>query len=82
MTNREYLENKKEAFYKKVSDFIDKHFKLLCKMLYILDAVSFICVIKISVAFLALFTPLTIFNIGMTIALIEIWLDKERKESE
>ncbi|MBO7714420.1 MAG: hypothetical protein J6S85_12665 [Methanobrevibacter sp.] len=82
MTNREYLENKKEMFYQKVSDFIDKHFKLLCGILYILDAVLFICVIKISVAFLALFIPLTIFNTAMTFVLIEIWLDKERKESE
>lgn len=82
MTNREYLENKKEAFYQKIADFLEKHFALLCGVSYILDAVLFICVIKISVAFLALFIPLTIFNIGMTIALIEIWLDKERKESE
>lgn len=82
MTNREYLKNKKEMFYKKVSDFIEKHFKLLCGMLYILDAVLFICVIKIAIKFLALFIPLTIFNIGMTFALIEIWLNKERKESE
>ena len=82
MTNREYLENKKEAFYQKVSDFIEKHYKLLCGILYILDAVLFICVIKISAVFLALFIPFTIFNTGITIGLIEMWLDKERKESE
>ena len=82
MTNREYLENKKEMFYQKVSDFIEKHYKLLCGILYILNVVLFICVIKISAVFLALFIPLTTFNIGMTIALIDIWLNKEHKERE
>ena len=67
MTNREYLENKKEAFYQKIADFLEKHYKLLYGVFYILDAVLFICVIKISDVFLALFIPLTIFNTGMTI---------------
>ena len=82
MTNREYLENKKEAFYKKISDFLEKHLNLLYICCLIIDVVLFVAVFKVSVAFLVLLIPVTIFNIGFTIGMFEIWLDKEHKEGK
>ena len=82
MTNREYLEQKKEAFYKKIGDWFEKHLNLFYICCLIIDVVLFIAVCKVSVAFLALLIPVTIFNIGFTIGMFEIWLDKEHRKVE
>lgn len=82
MTNREYLEQKKETIYKKINDFFEKHLNLFYICCLIIDVVLFIAVCKISVAFLALLIPVTIFNIGFTIGMFEIWLDKEHRKVE
>ena len=82
MTNREYFEQKKEAFYKKIADVVEKYFSIFCGIMYILDLIAIICVAKIDVVFMALVIPFTFLDIGLTICLIEEWLDKERKENE
>ena len=82
MTNREYLEQKKEAFYQKLSNILERYINFIYVGCLVIDAVLFFMVCKISVAFLALFIPCTIFNCGFTFVMVEIWLDKERKEKE
>ncbi len=82
MTNREYFEQKKEAFYKKIADVLEKHFSIFCGIMYILDLIAIICVVKINVGFIALVIPFTFLDIGLTICLIEMWLDKEHKDVE
>lgn len=82
MTNREYLHNKKEAFDKKIADILEKYFSIFCGIMYILDLVAIICVAKIDVVFMALVIPFTFLDIGLTICLIEEWLDKEHKEGK
>ena len=82
MTNREYLEQKKEAFYQKLSDIFEKYITFIYAGCLVIDIVLLFAVCKVSAAFLALFIPCTIFNIGFTLAMFEIWLDKEHKESK
>ena len=82
MTNREYLEQKKEAVYKKLDDWFTKHLKAIYLFVLVLDVIIFITVLKVHIMFLVLFIPWTIFCIGFTWAMVELWLDKEHKESE
>ncbi len=82
MTNREYFEQKKEVFYKKINDFWEKHLNLFYICCLIIDVVLFVAVCKVSVVFLALLIPVTIFNIGFTVEMFEEWLDKEHKEGK
>ena len=82
MTNREYLEHKKEAFYQKLSNIFERYITFIYVGCLVIDIVLFFAVCKLSVGFLALFIPVTIFNVGFTFAMFEIWLDKEHKESK
>ena len=82
MTNREYLEQKKEAFYQKLSNIFERYITFIYVGCLVIDIVLFFAVCKVSVGFLALFIPCTIFNVGFTLAMFEIWLDKEHKESK
>ena len=82
MTNREYLEQKKEAFYQKLSNIFERYITFIYVGCLVIDIVLFFVVCKLSVGFLALFIPCTIFNVGFTLAMFEIWLDKEHKESK
>ena len=82
MTNREYFEQKKKAFFNKVGDWFDKHLKAIYLFVLALDVIIFITVLKVHIMFLALFIPWTIFCIGFTWAMVELWLDKEHKEIE
>lgn len=80
MTNREYLNQKKEAFYDKMGGILEKYYKVFCGILYVTDIAAIICAVKISLKFLAIAFPLTFLDTAITIALIEIWLDKEHKD--
>lgn len=80
MTNREYLEQKKEDFFDKLSDWFDKYFKFIYIVCLVLEVLSFVFVLKVSVAFLGIFIPWTILCLGFTFALVELWLDEEHKE--
>ncbi len=82
MTNREYFEQKKEAFYSKLDVWFDKHFNFIYLFSLVIDVLLFVCVWKVNSLFLTIFIPWTIFCIGFTLAMIELWLDKEHKESE
>ena len=80
MTNREYFEQKREAFYKKLSDWFDKHLNFIYLSSLVIDILLFVCVWKLNNIFLAPFIPWTIFCLGFTWAMVELWLDKEHKE--
>ena len=80
MTNREYFEQKKEAFFNKVGDWFEKHLNFIYLSCLALDALLFVIVCKVSALFLVLFIPWTIFCLGFTWAMVELWLDKEHKE--
>ena len=82
MTNREYFEQKKEAFYNKLGDWFEKHLNLIYLSCLVLDVIMFITVLKEGSVFLSLFIPWTIFCFGFTWAMVELWLDKEHKEKE
>ena len=82
MTNREYFEQKKEAFCNKLGNWFEKHINFVYLSCLALDIILFITVLKVHIMFLALFIPCTIFCIGFTWAMVELWLDKEHKESE
>lgn len=82
MTNREYFEQKKEAFFNKVGDWFVKHLYSIYLFCLALDVLLFISVCKVTAVFLLLFIPWTIFCIGFSIALISLWIDKEHKESK
>jgi hypothetical protein len=80
MTNREYLNQKKEAFYDKMGDIFEKYYKVFCGILYVAAIAAIICAVNISLKFLAIAIPLMSLDIVITISLIEIWLDKEHKD--
>ena len=80
MTNREYFEQKKEAFFDKVGDWFEKHLNFIYLSCLVLDILLFVCVWKLGSIFLVLLIPWTIFCLGFTWALVELWLDKEHKE--
>ena len=80
MTNREYLNNKKEKIYKKIDDIFMKYHIVLYIILILITILLFIFVIKITPAFLAIGIPALIFSMGATIGELELWLDKEHKE--
>ena len=82
MTNREYLEHKKEAFYQKLSNIFERYITFIYVGCLVIDIVLFFAVCKLSVGFFFFFIPCTIFNVGFTFAMFEIWLDKEHKESK
>lgn len=82
MTNREYFNQKKEAFYNKIDVWFTKHINSIYLSCLVIDVLLFVCVWKLNNIFLALFIPCTIFNVGFTLAMFEIWLDKEHKESK
>lgn len=82
MTNREYFEQKKEAFFDKLGGWFQKHLKFIYLFCLILDVLLFVSVLTIGCLFLVLFIPWTLFCFGFTWAMIELWLDKEHKESE
>ena len=82
MTNREYLEQKKEALFDKLNNIFVKNIKIIYLICLAIDVITFIAVCKVSVAFLALFIPWTIFTVGFTIGMFEFWLDKEHKEGK
>lgn len=82
MTNREYFEQKKEAFYNKLGDWFEKHLNLIYLSCLVLDIIMFITVWKLDIVFLFLFIPWSIFCFGFTWDMVELWLDKEHKESE
>ena len=80
MTNREYFEQKKEAFYNKLGDWFEKHLNLIYLSCLVLDVIMFITVLKVGSVFLLLFIPWTTFCFGFTWAMVELWLDKDHKE--
>ena len=80
MTNREYFEQKKEAFFNKVGDWFEKHLYFIYLSCLVLDVLLFVIVCKVSALCLVLFIPWTIFTTGFTIGMFELWLDKEHKE--
>ena len=82
MTNREYLEQKKEALLDRLNDTFVRNIRLIYIICLLVDVVLFIAVCKVSIGFLALFIPWTIFNFGFSFAMIQLWLDKEHKEKE
>ena len=90
MTNREYFKQKKKAFYNKLGDWFnkhlgdwfDKHLNFIYLFCLVLDVLLFITVLKIDCLFLPLFIPWTLFCFGFSWAMVELWLDKEHKESE
>ena len=80
MTNREYFEQKKEAFFDKLDVWFVKHLNFIYLSCLVLDVLLFVCVCKVNFLFLFLFIPFTLFCFGFTWAMVEIWLDKEHKE--
>ena len=72
MTNREYFEQKKEVFFYKLGGWFEKHLNFIYLFCLVLDVLLF----------LFLFIPWTIFCFGFSWAMVELWLDKEHKESE
>ena len=80
MTNREYLNKKKEVFYKKIDDIFMKYHIVLYVILILTTILLFVLAIKITPVFLALGIPALIVSMGVTIAELELWLDKEHKE--
>lgn len=82
MTNREYFEQKKEAFFDKLDIIFEKNIKIIYLICLVIEVITFIAVCKVSIGFLALFIPWTLFTVGFTIAMFELWLDKEHKEGK
>ena len=82
MTNREYLEQKKEALLDRLNNSFERNIRLVYIINLLIDVVLFIAVCKVSIGFLVLFIPWTIFNFGFSFAMIQSWLDKEYKEKE
>ena len=82
MTNREYFEQKKEAFYNQLGGWFEKHLIFIYLFCLALDVILFITVLKVGCLFLVLFIPWTVFCFGFTWAMFELWLDKEHKESK
>lgn len=80
MTNREYLNNKKEAFYKKINDVFTNNHIIIYVILILTTILLFVFAIKMTPAFLVLGIPALIVSMGATIAEIELWLEKEHKE--
>ena len=82
MTNREYLNQKKEAFYNKLNVWYEKRIGFIYISCLLLDILLFVIVYKVSDAYLALLIPWTLFCLGFTYAMVELWLDKEHKEEK
>jgi hypothetical protein len=82
MTDREYFEQKKEAFYNKIGDWFDKHLNFIYLFCLVVEVLSFVCVWKLNIMFLVLLIPWTLFCFGFTWGMVELWLDKEHKENK
>ena len=80
MTNREYFEQKKEAFFDKLDVWFIKHLNFIYLSCLVLDVLLFVFVLKVNLLFLGLFIPWTAFSFGFSWAMVELWLDKEHKE--
>lgn len=80
MTNREYLNQKKEAFYNKLEVWYEKRINFIYLSCLLLDILLFVIVCKVSSAYLALLIPWTFFCLLFTYITVELWLDKEHKE--
>ena len=82
MTNREWLDNKKEKFFKKASELFIKYHLVIFIMLIVADVAVWICTFVLSTVFLALVFPLSVITVIYCWCEYDEWLDKEHKSKE
>ena len=80
MTNREWIDNKKEKFFEKASNFFSKYHLVIFIVFIVADVASLICTFVWSLTFLLLDVPLNIFIVIYGWCEYDEWLDKEHKE--
>jgi len=82
MTNREWLDNKKEKFFEEASKLLSKYHLVIFIMLIVADVAVWICTFVLSPVFLALAFPLSVITAIYGWCEYDEWLDKEHKSKE
>ena len=80
MTNREWLDSKKEKFFEEASKLLSKYHLVIFCIIIAADIAALICTFVLSPAFLVLVFPLSIITVVYGYCEYDEWLDKEHKE--